>query len=262
MRHSLINKFRTIFNPNPVPDLNLAGLVKYWSINSAGKAVSSVMLTPDEHMDVVLDFLRTGRNRTPYLLGVLLKPEVLAKKEPVDVIGIKLLPGAFYSLFGVPAHLFLGKKCLLKSAIGSKAGCFDEVFALKTLKQRVKRLDSILLNLAKTKKPIPSVITHALTDIYASNGRIKVDSMAKAIGWTRYRFTTVFNKWIGANPRLFCKHLCFMEAVKALDAGHSMEHVIAKFGYSDQAHFIRFFKHRMGWTPRMRFMPGRYLKPL
>jgi len=235
------------------PDPRLAGLVRYWSINSKGKVLFQVKRFPGEQLELMFNFERTCGKPVPYLVGAQLKSDILAKKKPVDIIGVAFLPGAFYSLFHVSGNLFCGKRLLLKSAIGPKAECFNEVFTKKTLKARVKCLDSIFLNLAKTKEPVPPMIVRALKDIYTSRGKSRVSSLAQTSGLTRFIFNSVFKKWIGVCPRLLCKHIRFRLAMKELNIGKNTADVSAQFGYVDQAHFIRQFKRRVGKTPAAYF---------
>jgi len=259
MRLNAIKKREPFVYVRPSPDPRLAGLVEYWSINSKGKTISRVMISPDKDLKVIFDFDRAGGNPVPYLLGIQLKPEVLARKRPVDIISVNFLPGSFYSLFQIPADRFIGKKLPLISAIGPRAAGFYEIFTKKTLKARVQCLNSILLDLAKTKMPAPPTIICALKEIYASNGKAKVISVAKTSGLSRFGFTRLFKKWVGADPRLYSVHLCFTKASRELIDGKSVYEVMDKFGYYDQSHFIRVFKRRMGWTPTMRFKPKRHV---
>jgi len=253
MRKTTIKKTQSSYY---APDSRLAGLVKYWRIDSKGGIVSRLARVPGVYIEILFDCSSAGK-KIPYLMGIQQKPVIFLKKRPAELIGIRFLPGSFFSLFRIPANRFLGKLVPLSSVTGLKAGVFNEIFAIKTLEAKVKRLDAILLDLAKTKEPVPPVIIRAFKNIRAGNGMIDICSLAENLGLTRFKFARLFAKWAGVNPRSFCKYLCFTAAARALNEGMSVGNVVAKFGYSDQPHFINVFKRRMGWSPTKRFKRGR-----
>jgi len=81
----------------------------------------------------MFDFKSCDMENIPHLWGVHLKRIKLKFQKPVEILGIKFLPGSFYSLFRIPAYKFTGRILPLKSAIGRHAALFDGVFAMGDL---------------------------------------------------------------------------------------------------------------------------------
>lgn len=252
-----------VYGEEPAPAPELAGLVTYWSATSRGLSIKREMLTvPDEHVEILFDFRSAGTAGIPLLVGVQKKARQLKPGCPVELVGIKFMPGSFYSLFRVPVHRFCGKVRPLSSALGQGARPFCGVFKETTLQARVRLIDNILLGLAKNREPLPPALERGLKKIHASKGAATVREMAADAGWTERWFLEVFKKWTGTTPQLFCGNLKFAAALHELGAGSKPASVAQETGYSDQAHLHREFKRHVGYKPRMTFdLPADRPKP-
>jgi len=240
-----------LFGAMLTPAPELTGLVRYWHLSTGCKILKpGLKMLPDEHMDIIFDFKSARGKGSMRLWGIQLGVRLLKMTNPVEFVGIKFVPGSFYSLFGRPAHLFSGKVLTLKSAIGQNAEYFNGIFALKTHEARVNFINSILVMFAKKRIPMEPKITRALKNIYIREGKITVDVLAKNAGWSEFWFSEVFKKWVGITPQQFCKHIKFKHTMRKLQSGHSFTDVISDLDYADQAHFINFFKHYTGLTPK------------
>jgi len=251
MRQTIKKASLSTCNAQVPPDHRLAGLVAYWKVVSDGKLPrSNLVFTADEHVDMMFDFNSAGLKRVPYLSGIHLGPREYMVSGLVEVIGVKFLPGSFYSLFHVSADSAGGKFLPLKSVIGQDAECFKDVLAQKSFKTKIRAIDAALLKFVKGREQVDPRISRAVGEVYAHNGNISVEALANTAGLTRCWFFEAFKKWVGVNPRLFCGHVRFMAAVRALGAGKKMPDVISELGYADQAHFIRSVKRRTGIPPQ------------
>jgi len=239
-----------IFSAHPAPDPKLAKLVQYWTLTHRGKkARGKLRFIPDECMEMIINLKAPVTKASISLCGVQQEPILIKVNRPAEFIGIKFLPGSFYSLFRVPADRFMGKKVTLESAIGGNATRFSEILKYETLESKIKHMDSVLISMAEKKAAIDPAIARAVKDIYKERGSIPVHTLVSRTGHTWPWLIKHFKTWIGVPPHLFCKSIRFNDAVWSLNCGEEAVTVAYKCGYSDHAHFIRSFRRYTGMTP-------------
>jgi AraC-like DNA-binding protein len=81
--------------------------------------------------------------------------------------------------------------------------------------------------------------------------------LAAKVGMTRFRALRVFKRQFGLTPHEYQICLRISQARDLLKRGHSSAEVAAHCGFSDQSHFIRHFKRRLGVTPKQYVQAGR-----
>lgn len=85
--------------------------------------------------------------------------------------------------------------------------------------------------------------------LLTSRGRIRVDSLANEVGWSRKRLWSRFRSQIGLTPKHAARLVRFDHAAHLLAAGNAAATVAAASGYTDQAHLHREVKAFTGTTP-------------
>ncbi|MFJ3207132.1 helix-turn-helix domain-containing protein [Streptomyces flaveolus] len=80
-------------------------------------------------------------------------------------------------------------------------------------------------------------------------GRVRVDSLANEVGWSRKRLWSRFRSQIGLSPKHAARLVRFDPAAHLLAAGIAAAQVAAASGYVDQAHLHREVKAFAGVTP-------------
>jgi len=252
-----------IYAANIEPDPRLAGLVSYWRVTSHGKYMHRDMfMTPDECMEISFNFRSTGVKRTAMVAGVLQKPIRFKTQNLVDLIGIKFMPGSFYSLFRVPADSLTGTILPLRSVLGRNAARFNKVFERKSLGSRIGLINALLVDFAREREPVKPEIQLVLEKVRERKGKITISEMAEITGWTRQWFSESFGKWVGTTPRAFCMNSKLVNAIRKLNTGAKPAAVAQETGYSDQAHLSRSFKRGTGFTTKTMFRSKRFKKVL
>lgn len=82
-----------------------------------------------------------------------------------------------------------------------------------------------------------------------SRGRVRVDSLASELGWSRKRLWSRFRSQIGLTPKRAVRLVRFDHAAHLLAAGNAAARVAAASGYADQAHLHREVAAFTGMTP-------------
>ncbi|WP_335317830.1 DUF6597 domain-containing transcriptional factor [Pedobacter terrae] len=77
------------------------------------------------------------------------------------------------------------------------------------------------------------------------NGEIKVEALAKAIGWTARSINRYFRKWLGITLKNYIDIIKFSNALKQLKLGS----LYPELDYADQSHFIKAVKKFSGSKP-------------
>jgi AraC-like DNA-binding protein len=83
--------------------------------------------------------------------------------------------------------------------------------------------------------------------------RLKVEELAKHVGYSTRHLHTRFQQYIGMSPKQFIKLLKFNQALKYIyekDDASSLASIAEVVGYHDQSHFIRDFRAICGKTPK------------
>lgn len=79
---------------------------------------------------------------------------------------------------------------------------------------------------------------------------VRLDDLARLAGRSRCHLLRMFQQATGLPPHAYQTQLRVDAARRLLAAGHSISHVAAETGFSDQSHFSRVFRDLTGATPR------------
>jgi AraC-like DNA-binding protein len=127
--------------------------------------------------------------------------------------------------------------------------------------RRFALLDRVLLRRfdASRARPDPEV-AWAWQRLVCAGGRVGVQELADATGWSRRHLLTRFREQVGLGPKATARVLRFQRAVRLLapasvgavrpaGAVPSISDVAAACGYADHAHLVREFHALAGCTP-------------
>jgi AraC-like DNA-binding protein len=117
-------------------------------------------------------------------------------------------------------------------------------------RQLAAALDEILVTRA-VDADVTSLAGHAATFAHDRRGLVRVDALAHHVGVTERQLQRLFLRDIGLSPKQFLRTIRFQEILRALPDGTPTRwaDLALRFGFYDQAHFIRDFKAFTGETP-------------
>ncbi|MFI6784370.1 helix-turn-helix domain-containing protein [Micromonospora sp. NPDC050276] len=90
-----------------------------------------------------------------------------------------------------------------------------------------------------TRRPADPEVVHAWRRTRTSRGRLRVDSLANEVGWSRKRLLSRFRAQLGITPKRAARLVRFDHAAHLLAAGHPAATVATESGYVDQSHLHR-----------------------
>ncbi len=160
---------------------------------------------------------------------------------------------ALHRLTGVPQGEIVNCTLDGEELLGRVARDWQQQLADATSPtERVHRLERMLLQLLRRADRRDASFDHALTQLGRTDGRLRVDRLARELGWSRQRLTRSFRERVGLSPKQVAGVLRFHAVYKHLTRTPPERRdgrVIYDY-YFDQSHFLKDFRRYSGITPR------------
>lgn len=194
-----------------------------------------------------------GRRGRGSVVAGLLPGALRASGRVGEVLQIRLDPVAAAVLLRASPDL-CGTVVPLEEVWGRDAGQVEErLRAAASWDERFAAVVDILgrrlTEPPAARSPVDGEVAHAWRRIRASRGRIRVDSLADEVGWSRKRLSARFRSQLGIAPKRAARLVRFDHAAHLLAAGLGAVDVAAASGYVDQSHLAHEVKEFTGFTP-------------
>jgi AraC-like DNA-binding protein len=221
------------------PPAQLAEFVEsFWMLVNHAETAQHMVLIPDGRIDVFFSHTATA----PYqvtLRGLDTRPsaQTIPPHRPVFAISWKLLAAEY--LLPVRLASLLESGCLLApNYLGmSEADLLDfDGFCAKA-SVHIRQLLPTKVDARKRQ---------LFNQLYATNGTMTVETLAKAAGWSSRQINRYFTSLFGLSLKAYCTILRFRAALPQLKAGR----LFPEENFTDQAHFIREIKKYAGVVPK------------
>lgn len=234
-----------------LPGISMAGFRQRVpaSVDIAMVAHPSVTVLIDLSDDAGLVYDTRGRRGHGSVVIGLAPGELRASGLVGECLQIRLQPGVAAAVLGSSAGVS-GSVESLADVWGRDAGrveerlrtagSWDERFAMATDIVRRRIGDSLRVD--------PEV-AHVWRRTVTGGGRVRIDSLAGEVGWSRKRLWARFRAQLGVTPKRAAQLVRFDHAAHLLAAGHPPAGVAAESGYVDQPHLHRDVKAFTGLTP-------------
>ena len=118
--------------------------------------------------------------------------------------------------------------------------------------RRVEVLERFFLRQLEAEAPDP-VAEAAARLILRLRGSIRMEKLAKGMGFSLSALERRFRMRVGASPRSFAKIVRMRHALRLRKAGKTSAEVAHMAGYCDQSHFIKAFRGFTGCAPESFF---------
>lgn len=169
-------------------------------------------------------------------------------------VQLDLTPLGSRTLLGVPAGVLADVVVELTDLLGPDADeLLDRMAGATSWAQRFAVLDEVLLRrVAASARPGPPVpLQHAWDELVVSGGAVRVDELARRIGWSRRHLADRFRSEFGLTPKELARVVRFERSTRLLRSGRfrTLADVAARCGYYDQAHLAREWGALAGCPP-------------
>ena len=162
---------------------------------------------------------------------------------PIDDIGIRVQPAA--SAILAPSLAPLRDRVVDLAGIDAGASRALKAAARDFVGGRSEALWKFLGGLAANHS-IDEKIEASVTRIESSDGATRIDTLARAAGWSVRTLQTRFLARVGLTPKEFARLLRLQATLRALDGDSPLAELASDAGFSDQAHATREVKRVTG----------------
>ena len=182
-----------------------------------------------------------------FAAGPYLRPVVTEHAGEQAGIQIDLEPLAARRLLGVPMTELAGRCVLLEDLLGAELT--DYVADAPTWSERLARSERLLERRMHDAPSIRWEVAWAVQRIRASGGRVKVEALARELGWSRRHLGAQLRDAVGVSPKELARLVRFERVLDGLRARSELADLAYEAGYADQPHLNREFRAFTGLTP-------------
>lgn len=215
---------------------------------------------------MVWDWIPTGKPDKPHTITRASfnifgphQPMVEVPVECPECAGIRILPGGFKALLGVPAILIQNKLVSMESLWG-KPGVelFEKLCLAANASERLRLMEETLLHRLALTSDQDLFTLEAVKYLQRMKWKVNLRELSKKMGYSERQVRREFEEWSGMGPKQFIRTLRCREIIlKAISSPQvDWAQLAAEYGYYDQSHFIHDFQQTMNQTP------GEFLRDL
>lgn len=244
----------------PSPRLR-AFVDRLWVLEMPDGVTAVEPVLPDGHTEVIVhcrdpfrELMPDGRLRTQGRLLVAGQFQRAVRLSPSGaslMAGARMLPHGAAALFRIGQHELANHIVDLEVLDPRLARWLsDDVMPRVDHEALAMALDAALARVADTARA-DLLAGHAAAFARGRRGLVRVDALAQHVGVTERQLQRLFLRDVGLSPKQFLRTLRFQEVLRQLQAGTPTRwaDLAQRFGFYDQAHFIRDFKAFTGETP-------------
>lgn len=187
------------------------------------------------------------------LIGLFTEPYDVHFRKRVRVFGIRFKPEGLYHVFGMPASEIHAAFADMENFTGRN---------FREFSSRIRDADSIGEMIMLSEKYLLGNVTNSRSDLYYLNraaeiirrkkGLISMEELAGKAYISARQLEREFRQKVGISPKNYMRIARLNEVNRIISQGRRvlLTDVSYACGYSDQAHFIRDFKHFTGESPK------------
>jgi AraC-like DNA-binding protein len=201
--------------------------------------------------------LRTDREATENVRAVALvgsrtSPSVeLILSGNVDAFTIVFQPGAFSTLFGVPAVELTNGDFDGEEVLGNRINeLYTRLGEVSAFHDRAHVADSFLTAIRRASESVSAIVRTAMA-VIRNNGSVPISELAHQTGLGLRQFERRFDHEIGISPKLYARIVRFEAALqrRAVSPTTRWTDIAHDLGYHDQMHMVHDFTRLSGDSP-------------
>jgi AraC-like DNA-binding protein len=225
-----------------------------WQISGTPEAAPFLhRVLPDGCADLLfnLERARSAGGTPSYLIGPMSRAQVFPMKGPVDVVAVRLRPGAIGAFAGIPADRVLDDEAPMVELPRALHANIAQLADTTTFTARAALLAGICRARAASLNPPDPLIRHAVKQWSAAERALPaVSVLTRDIGLSERAFERRFIAQVGLTPVRY-RRLARFRAVLRLHASgvEDWSELAAVTGFSDQSHLVRDCREFTGLTP-------------
>lgn len=212
-----------------------------------------IVAVPDGCVDIMIDV--DSPELAAYAAGTVLGGTGITTLPGHHYIGIRFLPGFLPDFIDGKVSDFTGGQVDLSLCSPHADELIDGVLSGRDFRERADFLEGFVQQYKNTALPasiekenLASAVRGLLEH---SRGLIRIEELARETGYSVRYVNRVFTDLTGISPKTFGKIVQFQAAIDYLDhhPDTSLTDLALRFGYYDEAQFIRDFRKYAALTP-------------
>lgn len=191
-----------------------------------------------------------------FIRGHLTEPLIMEELKGSEAFCINFKPSAAFRLWGLPVQEFENTPFSLEEVFGKKyEEWIDKVMESKSFPERVIVCESFLLNVLIQNKYNTKLIDYSLELIGETAGVGTVKNLAEQFSLSSRQFDRRFLQQVGISPKVYSSIIRINYIISEIRNCKRIDwqEIIYKYGYFDQAHFIKDFSKQTGVPPTKYF---------
>jgi len=191
-----------------------------------------------------------------FVLGQTTKKIELRPLGQVDLISLKIQPWATSLFLKDKADLFSEKSFSIDDLGDSDLiQLQNKILHAQTKKEAIEHLKNYTIQSINSKKPLSELMYNAVNYIYKNKDNFKVKRLTERFNVSRQYLERQFLKHLGISPKQFARVIRIRSLTEFQKSNPriSLTEIAHKFGYFDQAHFIKDFQLVANTSPNKFF---------
>lgn len=186
--------------------------------------------------------------------GLHTRPATVLRTSVQHGVHLDLDPLGARALLGMPASALGPAVVELEDVLGALAGELVERLAgAPSWPTRFAVLDDVLSRrlVVAAPSPVAPEVARAWRRLVDTSGALRVDDLAREVGWSRRHLGARFRAELGLSPKAAARTLRLDRSRRLLSGPRapSLAELAAVCGYADQAHLTREWRAMAGMTP-------------
>lgn len=212
--------------------------------------VELILNFADPFVRVEVDGSRTTQSRTLFV-GEIHTSLCSGPTGRVDLIGIRIEPGALRRVIGTPAHKVIQCRSFDEFSAPRLRESLLAALAIENVPVRIARIEEALLqSLAPSmSEDLLATRVAAALRTQVEQGAASIDAIANRMGVSTRHVERAFHSCVGVPPKTFAKIVRFRRALERAPTATSLLSLAAECGYADQSHLTRDFRRFAGMPP-------------
>lgn len=248
------------------PSLHLGAYVElFWfgQFNLTQTPLLSQRVIPNGYIELIIHLtdahceLLQGRDYETSpdytVIGLFTQPYDVHFRKTVRVFGIRFKPEGIYHVFGMPASEIHAAFADMESFTGRNFREFtNKIRASDSVGEMIKLSEGYLLGNVNRRRLDLSYLNRAAEIIRRKKGLISMEELSGKAYISMRQLEREFRQKVGLSPKNYMRIARLNEVNRILNNGRRLMLTDVSYtcGYSDQAHFIRDFKHFTGESPK------------
>ncbi|MBM7585445.1 AraC-like DNA-binding protein [Bacillus pakistanensis] len=257
LQHGLVNsnyRYREYF-----PSKSLESYIAcYWTVEFNASHIDQLhRIIPDGCVDIIFDLKSPSLSKGAFATGLMTQFEVMNLSQNCSLFGIRFFIDTAHLFFTYPVSEFIGNQVFLEDIWGNdSAYLVEDILSSSRTSEIIEKIESTLLKfllLNEAKKD--DLLETSMQYMFFHKGMVSIRSLSEELSFSERHIRRRFQKEFGVSPKELVNIIRFQNLLQELYLKPQLHlsELSLKYGYYDQPHFIKSFKHLYGLSPSKLF---------